>query len=222
MKQKLLLLFLPVFFVSGLFAQEPDKQSKENNKNTYDGFQIVYGAKILANGFQGQLNTLHYSKPGMPLQFIGVGFDDGELAINRSYSTSYGHVRYSQFIPQEIKVNDTISCRVTGGFYSAAYGETLGKKALRMNFYTGFNWGRLRLSGNPLVREQNWFFSPKGGLALSLRVKKIGIKIAGEAEYDVTGTHWKKLLFSKADFAKTDHLRQESISLLTGISYYFD
>src|ERR1043165_4992855 len=201
------------------------KAKPEEKKTTADStrhpvYELYYCCKILKNDFQKNVNTRDRFKWGEPLQIIGIGVS-GPTTINRRPETFYGNGSYNLIIPQPARINDSISCKITGGIFSLGLGGLLQSRSERFytGFYIGFNTGRIRLSGPDIIRAKNGFFSPKAGIEIKLLPGRFSISVLAEAEYDVSRTNWKKTVRAADETIALDNLRQESITCLFTLSY---
>src|ERR1700749_4343233 len=103
--------------LAGNFTRLP-KDSTDNN--SYSNLDVYYGYKTYFHDFQHRFNTVYNTQAAQPVQLIGIGYS-GYFLVDRG-DNFYGHFGYSQVMPQAMKVNDTISAKVTGFVFSAAYG----------------------------------------------------------------------------------------------------
>lgn len=155
----------------------------------------------------------------MPLKTIGVG-TSGYFSVQRK-DGFYGHFIYNQIIPQVIKIQDTLTGKISGHVFSFACGRTLIKtlKNFSLNYYIGFNTGRIRLYENDLIRQKNYFFSPKIGIQPKIKAGRIGLTLIVEYEYDITRPVWKKMVFRSADIIYANGSRQSGLTAQIGLCY---
>jgi hypothetical protein len=165
--------------------------AQNNQKHGLNSFDFYYGYRVYSQEFYKQLNTINSIELNKPLQTVGIG-TSGYFPVQRM-GGFYGHFVYNQIIPQSIKIQDTLTGKISGYIFSFACGRTLIKslRNFSLNYYIGFNTGRIRLYENPLIREKNYFFSPKVGIQPKIKIGKIGLTFIVEYEYDVTNPNWK-------------------------------
>ncbi len=192
---------------------------KDSTKGSLSSLDVYYGYKTFFHDFGKQLNTVYKFNIGQPLQMISPGYS-GYYNINREASC-YGHFLYNYIIPQPVRINDSIHCKITGFVFSLAFGgalESENQHFLTM-FYIGFNTGRLRLYGDEQVRQKNPFFSPKIGIQPKLLIGKFIVTLIAEAEYDVSKPGWRRLNVANKDKTDIANFRQSGITTLIGVSY---
>ncbi|MCW3086563.1 MAG: hypothetical protein JWP12_3929 [Bacteroidetes bacterium] len=203
-------------------VQKPVKETatkKDTANNGPSYFDVYYGYKTFFHSFGKQLNTVYKFKISQPAQLISVG-GSGHYLLNRS-SDFYGHMLYSYVIPQPVRINDSIHCKMTGFIFSFAYGgafESDNQHFLTI-LYVGFNTGRLRFYGDEQVRQKNPFFSPKVGIQPKLLIGKFTVTLIAEAEYDVSKPNWRRLNVANKDKTDIAKFRQSGITTLIGVSY---
>ena len=209
---KQILLIISIFITINL-------NSQTDSKHGLNSFDIYYGYRIYSQDFYKQLNTLSSIELNMPLKTIGVG-TSGYFPVQRK-GGFYGHFIYNQIIPQAIKIQDTLTGKISGYVFSFACGRTLIKtlKNFSLNYYLGFNTGRIRLYENELIRQKNYYFSPKIGIQPKIKVGRIALTVIVEYEYDITRPAWKKMAFRSADIVHANALRQSGLTAQIGLCY---
>ena len=118
--KRTLLFFLLFTCIQALDAGNFLKAAKDTSSDIYASGDIYYGYKTYFHDFQHRFNTVYRAQAANPVQLVGIGYS-GYFLVQRS-SNFYGHFGYSQVLPQRLKVNDTISAKITGFVFSAAYG----------------------------------------------------------------------------------------------------
>ncbi len=192
----------------------------QNDKNHgLNSFDLYYGYRVYSQDFYKQLNTINSIELNMPLQTVGIGIS-GYFPVQRK-GGFYGHFIYNQILPQSIKIQDTLTGKISGYVFSFACGRTLVKslKNFSLNYYIGFNTGRTRLYSNDLIRQKNYFFSPKVGIQPKIKIGRIGLTCIIEYEYDITNPSWKKMSFRPAEIIKANSLRQSGITGQLGFCF---
>lgn len=208
-------LLIPIFISSFLTAQK-------DTTSSINSFDLYYGYRPNFQNFYNQLNTTNKFELGMPIQMIGIG-TSGRFPMTRDGSLC-GHFIYNQIIPQTIYISDTIKCKITGFNISFADGDAISTSSRRFTlfYYAGFNTGRLRLYGNQLTKQKNFYFSPKIGIQPKITYKKFAMSFIIECEYDITNPNWKRTLFSNRDQTKINKIRQSGVTGQIGIGYSFE
>lgn len=200
-------------------------QKDSPKKHEHDLFiDAYYGYRSYSQNFYNQLNTPGSIKLNGPLRVIGAG---AGLHFSTLGSGGHGfsgveHVIYSQIIPQEIYIQDTLKGKITGGVFSLDFGKQLKSKIAILDYYIGFNTGRLRIYDNELIRQKNLFFSPKIGIRPRIKYGKIALVAIVEYEYDISKTKWSKTFFATSNKAAISGLRQSGLTTEVGIGYAID
>lgn len=186
-----------------------------------DSFDVYYGYRSFSGNFYNQFSKITKPDLSLPLQVVGVGVS-GRFIVTRG-SNFNGHFTYSKVIPQRIKVQDTLSGKVGGFFVSFGYGTSLIRvpRVFDLDVYTGFNTGRIKITGNELLQQKNPFFSPKIGLQTKLTLCNIAISLRGEYEYDISKVNWRRTLVANENKVNLAGFRQTGITALLGIGYAF-
>ena len=185
----------------------------------FELFDLYYGNKLFFKNFSGQFSTTGQFKIGKPVQVIAFG-PSGHFPSSRS-KYFYGHILFNSVLPQKVQLNDSINCRINGFVFSVAWGlglATADKKFITMA-YIGFNTGRIRFSGNELVRQKNPYISPKIGIQPKLVLNKFSITFIAEAEYDISKTNWRRLNIATGEKTALAPFRQSGITAMIGVSY---
>jgi hypothetical protein len=191
-----------------------------------DGYwNLVYGTRLFNKSFYNQLNTLKSFSINSPLQLIGVGWGGGIPVDGRfGSSTIYGHWSYTQVIPQQIKINDSIQGTINGYVLSIDIAGTRVLKKLKyfgLKISTGFNTGRLRLSDNEWVRQKNPFFSPKISIRPTTRIKKIVLSLRCDYEYDISSPRWRRTYFANKNKIDIDKFKETGMTLFFCLTYLY-
>lgn len=134
------------------------------------------------------------------IQFSGNYFITENHTLFRKDRYNYFHESFSQLLPMDVKVGDSINAKMTGynlGFSLWGYDLFLKKRNIDLAITIGANTGRLRLYGNRSVQSQNTYFSPKARLSAKVFIGKIAITASAEYEHDVTSGKWTKLWLFK-------------------------
>src|ERR1700741_236336 len=149
-------------------------------------FDLHYGYRSFTGSFYDQFNRVNKISFSTPLQVVGVGVS-GRFIVNRGGGYN-GHFTYNKIIPQNIRIQDSIGCKVSGFVYSMGYGTSIVSfpGIFNLDAYLGFNTGRIKCAGNELVRQKNPFFSPKIGLQPKFIINRIAISLRCEYESDVS------------------------------------
>lgn len=180
---------------------------------------IFYGYRIYSASFYNQLNTVNKISLNRPLQTIGIGLS-GYFSSTPKIGW-YGHLIYSQVIPQTIFIQDTIKGKITGFVFGAAFGRALKtkKENFALLYCLGFNTGRLRMYDNQFLKQRNAFFSPKISIQPKIKIGRLALSFLVEYEYDISKPIWKKTLFSKDYKTQINNLRQTCLTGQIGLGY---
>ncbi|MBL7890184.1 MAG: hypothetical protein JNL24_11555 [Bacteroidia bacterium] len=194
----------------------------QNEKNVVRSIDLAYGYKIVQQNFQDNLNYVGNFSFASPLQFIGIGATDHTL-ISRS-SEAETQLYYCQIIPRKILTRDSLDAYISGGMFSLGFGIDLFKKSklFDMFIFGGFNMGRLRLYGENMIKQKNFYFSPKLSLQPKVKIGPIAFSIRLDYEYDVSNPNWKKMYFSSAPAVFADKFRQSGFSAFVCLGYVVD
>ena len=188
--------------------------AQSDSSSTTSTIDLMYGYRIFNSNFYNQLNTNTHFDGKLPVQLIGVGISDNYKV--GSHLDCYGHISYSQVIPQIIQLPG-INCKLTGFVLGLDYGLSIGSKAFKVLLGTGFNTGRLKIYENNQVDEKNPFFSPKICIQPKLAIWKIVLSVRGEYEFDVSKSGWRKTFFSSNNQVILANLRQSCYTVLFSI-----
>lgn len=178
-------------------------------------FDVNYGYRVGFQNFYEQLNTTKCFKLGGPLQMIGLRAL-GEVDFHHSLN-KFLILTYSKFISQAITIEDTIKGKIGGFTCGLGWGRTF--KSQRLGIYIGFNTGRLRISGQEVIRQKNSFLSPKIGITPIFSLGKFKLHLSLEYAYDISKTSWRRTYFANSNKIVLDNLRQSAITAQIGISY---
>jgi hypothetical protein len=206
---------ISIIFVLATFFTKAQCGSRANSLDLY------YGYRSFTGSFYEQFNKVNKLNFSAPLQVVGVGVS-GRFIVSRGGGFS-GHFTYTKVIPQNIHLQDTLNCKVSGFTFSYGYGTSVLRigELFDLNAYLGFNTGRIKCYGNELVRQKNPFFSPKIGLQPKLSIHNLAISFRCEYEYDVSGTNWRRTLVATDKKVNLEKFRQTGITALLGIGYIF-
>ncbi len=211
----LLLLLLPL----SLQGQESLPQHPD-----YGYVSLDYGSKNYIDNFYGQLNTYQQQTLFHPVQLLGlsIGTPPDHLKLKKtSLMRTVQHLSFSQVIPQDVKIQDSIHGRLTGFVIGVSGGiDLLGStKHFNLMITGGFNTGRLRMYENELLRQKNPFFSPKLAVEPAIRFGNCIISLKGEYEYDVSGANWRRTWFANKDKVNLNAFHQSGLTTLISVGY---
>lgn len=189
----------------------------------YTSIEAIYGQKFLAhNTLNGQLNTLDRIKFGGSLSYVGIGIS-GDVVVERSdWFNHFGNIYYTQIIPQEIQLNDTLNTHITGfNFGFTVYAIECFPKQSPFNVVVslGANTGRLRMYGNTYTTQKNPYFSPKLRVAPVITFMKLRLGLTIEYEYDVSRKNWRKTNFSNSEKINLAKTSNTGLTLLASVGY---
>jgi hypothetical protein len=211
---KLFFLFF-ILLTTSLFGQKKEPK--------YLSLDVMYGQKILnESSFNGQLNSFNKPEFGGSISYIGIGISTSILVARGKIFDHFGNIYYTQIIPQDIKINDTIKSKITGFNFGFTYfGFDIFPKQKIFNTYVtlGINTGRLRLYQNSLTEEKNPYFSPKIRLQPTLSLGLIRLSLHIEYEYDISKKNWRKTNFSKSDNINLNKTSNSGLNVLASIGY---
>lgn len=185
---------------------------------------VLYGTILYQKSPSNQFNSFRYSKLGNPLQTIGLSLtgtiDADEVA--HYYST---HLSYSQIIPQQFSINDSLSGKINGGFFSyniIAYDFTPRSIFSSVLLGGGFNTGRLRVSADGYRSLRNPYFAPALFFNPRFFIKNIAISLRTEYQFDVSQKKWKPVRLSqKQERFDLENLNQSGLILNLCIGWKF-
>jgi hypothetical protein len=220
MKTKLILIMLLVVPAITLKAQCFGRSGQMTNS-----LDFYYGYRSFSGNFYNQFNTTGKNDLRMPLKIVGVGVSGRFYhSIGALWGRSFsGHFTYSHVVPETITVQDTLRAKVNGFVFSFGYGTSVVhiNNLFDLDVYSGFNTGRLKFSGNELLRQKNPFFSPKLGLQSRFIVKRLAFTMRCEYEFDVSRSNWRRTLVASENKVNLQKFRQSGVTALLGIGYSF-
>ena len=209
----ILIIFLVTSFAYG---------QKDSAKKIKESINIFYGQKLLSHKtFDGAYNDLEKYNLGKPITYIGIGgaarayIDRGKLDHNGSWF-------YTQILPQNIKVNDSITTNITGfnlAFSSFGFDLVPNLKNFDLLLGVGANTGRLRLYGNSYTNQKNPYFSPKLSLIPRVIIGKICLQINIDYEFDISKKNWRKMNTSDSPKINLPQTSNTGLTILTSIGY---
>lgn len=146
-----------------------------------------------------------------------IGYNAGSLFVLNGYLLHYGSISFNQILPQKVNINDTLISNLTGYNSDFLMGIDIFNKTKNIDLalLLGFEFGRLRLYDNPLLRKKNGYFAPKIELQPKVKLKRLVIGGSFGYGYDISNPNWKNTWFSKNKNYSLDKLRQ------SGFSYQF-
>ncbi|MFL5751989.1 MAG: hypothetical protein ACJ76F_01170 [Bacteroidia bacterium] len=195
--------------------------SKAQCGSRANSLDLYYGSRSFTGSFYDQFNKVNKLNFSAPLQVMGVGVS-GRFIVSRDGGFS-GHFTFAKVVPQSIRLQDTLNCKVSGFIFSYGYGTSVLRirRLFELDAYAGFNTGRIKCYGNELVRQKNPFFSPKIGLQPKLNIHNMAISLRFEYEYDVSGSNWRRTLVASDKKVNLEKFRQTGFTALLGIGYIF-
>lgn len=205
MKKTILLLLILISVT--LKAQRPSANKDTAFLNFYYGYRTHF------QNFYNQLNTVESFQLSAPLQIAGL-----RVSGMFPFKINYFEIAYGLIIPLRERLQDTLTCNISGYTYGAAIGRIMRSKHATFSYYAGLSFGRTIIYGNRSLLRKNPFVSPKVGISPGLKFGNFGIALTVEYEYDITNPNWKKTLFSK-DVQPVDRLRQTAITTCLGLRY---
>jgi hypothetical protein len=210
--------FPPVFtlifllFPCCLAAQEEDEEPEtfgpERNIPTdkQTSLDLTYGNYLFRKPFDPQLNGSDHFKAGVPIQSLSLGVS-GAFLVNGKWRCA-GHMLGAKFLPQDFRVNDSISGVITGCLYTLSLGYDIFPRSRSFDFIFsgGLNLGRTKLIKEKLdflerydntLHVKNMFISPKASMMVKLYVSKFCLTLNAEYAYDISGSDWKEKLLAR-------------------------
>lgn len=176
---------------------------------------ILYGSKFLQSPyFNEQLNSFSNVKLNGPITFVGLCASE-QFHFNPR-NTIQNHVYYSQVLPQQIIINDSLKANLSGcqiGFGIIGMQIFKGLKNANVSITLGFNTGRLKFSGNENVMLKNGFFSPKVTLKPFFRISRFFIGAILDYEYDVSNQSWKILSNASSEQLQLQKLSHSGLTV---------
>ncbi|MBK8367184.1 MAG: hypothetical protein IPL10_07130 [Bacteroidetes bacterium] len=193
---------------------------KAQKDSTRTVLSIFYGQKYLSHKtFEGKLNDVYKMKFGAPISYIGIG-ESGSIPINRSKLKRFGHIMYTQIIPQDVKVSDTITVKISGFNFALTYfGFDVFPNNKHVDFFisSGFNTGRLRFFGNSFLNQKNPYFSPKISITPRILFGDFCFQMNIDYEVDVSKKNWRRTNFSNSDKINLPQTSNTGLNVLFGI-----
>lgn len=158
---------------------------------------VIYGHYLLKNSFNSNFNSQNDFSFSNPIQTLGVSLSG---AYTREHRHDYAiHFSYSQVIPQQILVNDSIKSKINGFVLGVnMFGIDLLPKSKIANCIVslGFNTGRFRISGNEFKQQKNPFFSPTLSIQPKIRIGPIVLSVRGDYGFDISKSNWRSVNFT--------------------------
>jgi hypothetical protein len=212
-------------------SQSTEKVADTTTKSTsqkHTSFDIQYGQRILPKTYLGgELNSFQNYSFSKPISYVGLsitGFFQASTGVfsKKAWRNFCGQINFSQVIPQEIAINDSIAGKLTGfNFGSSVYGfdifPNVGAFDLMMDL--GFNAGRLRIYGSSLIKLKNPYLAPSIGITSRINIKRISMHIRGSYDYDITKKNWRRTFFSRTEKVTISETKLSGIMIFAGIGY---
>ena len=126
----------------------------------------------------------------------------------------YNSFSFNQSLPKEEVINDTLNTKITGYNFDMLIGLDIFNKSRNIDLALlfGFEVGRLRLYGNPLLRKKNGHFAPKIEIQPKIKLKRLVIGGTIGYGYDISNPNWKDTWFSKDKSYTLNKLKQSGFS----------
>lgn len=210
--------YLPLFLILSNFAFG----QLDTTKHWSQSFDFIYGQKYLSHKtFDGALNNLDKLNFGKPLTYVGIG-TTLYLTVTRGVFNHPSNIYYAQVVPQDVKLNDSITAKITGfnlGFTIHGFDAFPHKRNLDLIFNMGINTGRLRFYGNSLVTQKNPYFSPKVSMSPRVIIGRIGLQAIITYEFDISRKNWRKMTFSDSPKINLPQTSSTGLTILASIGY---
>jgi hypothetical protein len=211
---KYILLLILINFLTFCFSQDTTSIKTEGDMFTLD---IIYGHLLLKNSFNSKFNSQTDFKFSNPIQTIGVSVSG---AYTRTHRHDYAaHYSYSQVIPQQILLNDTLNCKINGFVLSVnLFGIDLLPKSKIANCIVGFgfNTGRFRISNNEYISQKNPFFSPTVFFQPKILIGPIVLSVRADYGFDISKSSWRSVQFTN----KNNGMNLNPLKQTGGIIYF--
>ena len=192
MKHILSLIYITTFTIS--FGQDSTSIESEGDMFSVD---VIYGHYLLRNSFNSKFNSQNDFSFSNPIQTLGFSLSG---AYTREQRHEYAvHYSYSQIIPQQIVLIDSINSIINGFVLGInMFGKDLFPKSNIANCIVsfGFNTGRFRISGNEYKQQKNPFFSPTLSIQPKIRIGPIVLSIRGDYGIDISKSNWRSVNFT--------------------------
>ena len=212
-KQYFFLIPLLFYNIFGIIAQNDSTSKKghymQKEMKYIESRNIVFNHKIIPNYFS---------------KITSVGYQTNRsYCINRFYYT-YSSISFNQSLPIEVTINDSLMARSIGSNANILTGIDLLNINPKYDILVlfGFEFGRLRLYNNPLLRKKNGYFAPKIELQPKFKLKRLVLGGSFGYGYDISNPNWKDTWLSKGPSLALDKLRQSGFSyqFFIGWSFY--
>jgi len=210
-----ILVFVYMLMTNFVFSQ------KNKPRKSIASYDLLYGTRLFNNNFYDQFNTIDNYVYGIPIQLIGLEFS-GELSVTRGAYKYFGHLSYSQVVPQNVIINDSLRGNINGFIFSfSVFGWNLIPKSKIFNILLsgGFNTGRLRFSKNELLKQKNPFFSPNLTLHPKLAVGKVVLSLRADYEIDISSNRWRRTISAKGNTIPLNTFNQSGATLFLCLGY---
>jgi hypothetical protein len=224
---RLFFYLIPLIVSFSTTAQIDRKQSPLKAAESYPDIltlDVLYGNVFYQKTSNRNFNSFQHSKIGQPLQTIGLSitYSMSEDLVSHKYST---HVSYSQIIPQQLSINDSLLGRINGGIFSFnifGYDFTSKSKVSSVILGGGFNAGRLRVSADDYRSLKNPYFAPAVFFNPRFLIKRLAISFRAEYQFDVSKKRWKSMVFSqKGSSFELENLNQSGLILHLSLGWRF-
>ena len=204
MIKQLFLLLWPLLSFSSFLGQENSVNviSKDDTSLYYKKNQHISSIQISSTKKDYLINNI-----------IGVHVSGYGCGSAFSYCR-YISLIFNQVLPPIKKINDTLNTNLIGYYISYLDGVNIIKNSSNIDLVIslGFEFGRLRLYGNPLLRKKNSFFAPKIEIQPKIKIKRFVIGGFLGYGYDISNPNWKNTWFSKDKSYSLDKLSQSGYS----------
>jgi hypothetical protein len=111
-------------------------------------------------------------------------------------------VSYSQIIPQEVMINDTLNGTINGfnfGMTMLQYNLTPKAKWSIIAVGFGFNTGRMRMKNKEYRSQKNPYWAPALFFNPQFLIKRFAIGLSASYQFDVSRRGWRTLNISNKE-----------------------
>ncbi|GAB5416886.1 MAG: hypothetical protein Crog4KO_17530 [Crocinitomicaceae bacterium] len=213
-------LLVLIFIPSTNFAQEYVAAVAYDNQQFVS---LIYGQHTYLSDFGNNFNSFDSVEPFQPVQSVGLLVTTFEPS-NGYYSL--GNVlSYSQIIPQEIAINDTLNGKINGfnfGLTLLHFNLTPKVNWSFLGLGFGFNTGRMRVKSEAYRSQKNPYWAPTIFFTPQVALKNFIIGINASYQFDVSRRGWRTLNFSKKELDFTlNEFRQTGLMANISIGWKF-
>ncbi|XOV66506.1 MAG: hypothetical protein ACFHU9_12840 [Fluviicola sp.] len=184
-------------------------------------FTITYGQDVYLSDFGNNFNSFGNYTSFQPIQSVGVMLNVYEPKERQHV---FGNMTsYSQIIPQDMQINDSLMGRINGfnlGLTIMEVNLTPKMKWSAIGLGFGFNTGRLRVKSDGYRSRKNPYWAPALFFNPHFIIKKFVVGLAASYQFDVTRRRWQPLRFSSktADF-ELDEFRQTGFTAKLSVGF---